>query len=131
MDLCSRKIVGWATSDSLALRQAQGQRRPAPGLLLHSDRGIQYASSAYRTLLLSQGSIPSMSAAGNCYDNAAMESFWSTLKTEWLHQFHFSTRREAQRAIFDYIESFYNPKRLHSALGYLSPVDLERSIRHD
>ena len=67
-----------------------------------------------------------MSAAGNCYDNAAMESFWSTLKTEWLHQQHFQTHHQAHSAIFDYIETFYNPKRLHSALGYLSPVDFER-----
>jgi putative transposase len=135
MDLCSRKIVGWATSDSLqtalvsqALQVALAQGRPA---LHHSDRGCQYASSAYRALLARQQITPSMSAAGNCYDNAAMESFWSTLKTEWLHQHHFQTRQQAQLAIFDYIETFYNPKRLHSALGYQSPVDFERTLRHD
>jgi len=133
MDLYSRKIVGWTTSGSLetplvkaALQQAWVDRRPAAGLLHHSDRGVQYASSAYRALLHSCQMQPSMSAAGNCYDNAAMESFWSTLKTEWLHQKNFQTHQEAHSAIFDYIETFYNPKRLHSALGYQSPADFER-----
>jgi putative transposase len=136
MDLYSRKIVGWATSHSLetslvkeALRQALVDRRPAAGLLHHSDRGSQYASSAYRALLHSHRLRPSMSAAGNCYDNAAMESFWSTLKTEWLHEKNFQTHQQARSAVFDYIETFYNPKRLHSALGYLSPVEYER-INH-
>jgi putative transposase len=138
MDLYSRKIVGWATSKSLettlvkeALRQALADRRPAAGLLHHSDRGSQYASSAYRALLLSHHLRPSMSAAGNCYDNAAMESFWSTLKTEWLHQKNFQTHQQARSAVFDYIETFYNPKRLHSALGYQSPVDFERTTTHE
>jgi putative transposase len=138
MDLCSRKIVGWATSDSLetplvkaALQQALVDRRPAAGLLHHSDRGSQYASSAYRALLHASRLCPSMSAAGNCYDNAAMESFWSTLKTEWLHHKNFPTRQAARSAVFDYIETFYNPKRLHSALGYQSPVDFERTTTHE
>ena len=133
MDLYSRKIVGWATSHSLetplvkeALQQALVDRRPAAGLLHHSDRGSQYASNTYRELLHSCRIRPSMSAAGNCYDNAAMESFWSTLKTEWLHHQSFQTHQEACLALFDYIETFYNPKRLHSALGYQSPVDFER-----
>ena len=132
MDLYSRKIVGWASSDSLgtalvsqALQSAWATRRPAPGLLHHSDRGCQYASGPYRTFLHACQIRPSMSAAGHCYDNAAMESFWSTLKTEWLHQHQFATRQQAHAAIFDYIETFYNPKRLHSALGYHSPVDFE------
>lgn len=138
MDLYSRKIVGWATSDSLetplvkeALRQALVDRRPAAGLLHHSDRGVQYASSAYRALLHSCHIRPSMSAAGNCYDNAAMESFWSSLKTEWLHPRKFQTHKEAHSAVFDYIETFYNPKRLHSALGYHSPVDFEHIANHE
>jgi len=138
MDLYSRKIVGWTTSSSLetplvkeAMQQAWVDRRPAAGLLHHSDRGVQYASSAYRALLHSCQMQPSMSAAGNCYDNAAMESFWSTLKTEWLHQKNFQTHQEARSAIFDYIETFYNPKRLHSALGYQSPVDFERITTHE
>jgi len=132
MDLYSRKIVGWSTSPSLettlvkeALQQALVDRRPAAGLLHHSDRGSQYASSAYRALLHSCQLRPSMSAAGNCYDNATMESFWSTLKTEWLHVKHFQTHQQARSAICDYIETFYNPKRIHSALGYHSPVDFE------
>jgi putative transposase len=138
MDLYSRKIVGWATSHSLetslvkaALEQAQKERRPPPGLLHHSDRGSQYASGAYRALLHSCQMRPSMSAAGNCYDNAAMESFWSTLKTESLHHQHFQSHQEARSAVFDYIETFYNPKRLHSALGYQSPVDFERITTHE
>lgn len=138
MDLCSRKIVGWATGPSLetslvkaALQQALVDRRPPAGLLHHSDRGCQYASSAYRALLHSSHLRPSMSAAGNCYDNAAMESFWSTLKTEWLHHQKFPTQQAARSAVFDYIETFYNPKRLHSALGYQSPVDFERIITHE
>jgi putative transposase len=137
MDLYSRKIVGWSVSHSLkatlvkaALQQAWVDRRPAAGLLHHSDRGVQYASSAYRALLHSCRMCPSMSSTGNCYDNAAMESFWSTLKTEWLHQRPFQTHQEARLAIFDYIETFYNPKRLHSALGYHSPVDFERIHAH-
>jgi putative transposase len=133
MDLFSRRIVGWSISSSLktslvkeALTQALVDRRPGPGLLHHSDRGCQYASAEYRRLLSSRKALPSMSSTGNCYDNAAMESFWSSLKTEWLHQQHFQTHRQAQLAIFDYIETFYNPKRLHSALGYQSPVDFEQ-----
>ena len=134
MDLYSRKIVGWASSDSLetalvsqAFQHAWAARRPVPGLLHHSDRGCQYASGPYRTLLHACQIRPSMSAAGHCYDNAAMESFWSTLKTEWLHHQKFQTRQQAHAAVFDYIETFYNPKRLHSALGYLSPVDFEHT----
>lgn len=137
MDLCSRKIVGWACADHLkttlvqeALSQAIGSRKPAAGLLHHSDRGCQYASEDYRAELQKIKSLPSMSAAGNCYDNAAMESFWSTLKTEWLHQHRFQDRQQAELAIFDYIETFYNPKRLHSALGYQSPVEFELELSH-
>jgi putative transposase len=111
-----------------ALSQAIVSRRPGAGLLHHSDRGVQYASQDYRTDLQKIKSLPSMSAAGNCYDNAAMESFWSTLKTEWLHPQNFQTRREAELAIFDYIETFYNPKRLHSAVDYQSPVDYELEL---
>jgi len=135
MDLCSRKIVGWFIGPSLetslvkeALQQAWLKRRPAPGLLHHSDRGIQYASSAFRALLHSYKIQPSMSRRANCYDNAAMESFWSSLKTECLHRKNFQTHHQAQLALFDYIETFYNPKRLHSALGYQSPVDFEKQL---
>ena len=135
MDLWSRKIVGWATANHLkgslvraAMNQAIATRSPGPGLLSHSDRGVQYASGDYRQLLEKISSVPSMSAAGCCYDNAAMESFWSTLKTEGLQDKDFSTQQEAELAIFDYIETFYNPRRLHSALGYQSPVDFELEL---
>jgi len=137
MDLYSRKIVGWACADHLktslvqqALTQAIDRRCPRPGLIHHSDRGCQYASGHYRAQLQAIASLPSMSAAGHCYDNAAMESFWSTLKTEWLHQHHFEDQHQAELAIFDYIETFYNPKRLHSALGYQSPVEFELEVSH-
>ena len=130
MDLYSRKIVGWSIGPSLeaqlvkeALKQAWALRRPAPGLLHHSDRGIQYTSSAFQALLHSYHMLPSLSAKGNCYDNAAMESFWSTLKTELVQDRSFADLAQLRLAVFDYIETFYNPKRLHSALGYKSPVD--------
>ena len=137
MDLYSRKIVGWSIGNSLeanlvkeALKQALVDRRPAPELLHHSDRGIQYASSAFKALLHSWNLIPSMSAKGNCYDNAAMESFWSTLKTELIYQSNFQTLQDVRTAVFDYIQTFYNPKRLHSALGYKSPVEFENQINY-
>jgi transposase InsO family protein len=137
MDLCSRKIVGWSIGESLqaslvkeALQRGLADRRPAAGLLHHSDRGIQYASSAFRALLHSWQIIPSMSGKGNCYDNAAMEAFWSTLKTEMIHQRNFQNLAEARLAIFDYIETFYNRQRLHSALGFKSPVEFERQLTY-
>lgn len=137
MDLCSRKIVGWAVADHLqaslveaALALAVRERAPAEGLISHSDRGVQYASQDYRQKLQKIGSVPSMSGRGNCYDNAAMESFWSTLKTEWLHGKTFANLQEVDLAVFDYIETFYNRRRLHSALGYLSPVEFELELQH-
>jgi len=137
MDLCSRKIVGWSLARSLetslvkeALKQGLAMRRPDPGLLHHSDRGIQYASSAFQALLLTHEIIPSMSAKGNCYDNAAMEAFWSTLKAELIHDRCFRDLAEARLAIFDYIETFYNRRRLHSALGYKSPVEFEEQLNY-
>jgi transposase InsO family protein len=137
MDLCSRKILGWTLSSSLetslvkrALEQAWFVRRPAAGLLHHSDRGTQYASSAFQALLHSYQILPSMSAKGNCYDNAAMEAFWSTLKAELVQDRSFCDLEEARLAIFDYIESFYNRKRLHSALGYKSPVEFEQQLHY-
>ena len=135
MDLCSRRIVGWSAQSDLqtslvkeALRQALVDRRPAPGLLHHSDRGVQYCSVEYRTLLEKHGLSASMSARGHCYDNAAMESFWSTLKTELIHRRQWLTRSEAKLAIFEYLETFYNRRRRHSALGYLSPIDFENQL---
>lgn len=135
LDLGSRRLVGWAMGESLetslpldALRMALRQRRPASGLLHHSDRGSQYASKVYREQLATWNVTPSMSRKGNCYDNAAMESFWSTLKEELVHRTHFEGRAQAAGAIFDYIETFYNRERLHSALGFMSPVEFEKQI---
>ena len=135
MDLAFRGIVGWAmatridrTLVSAALTDALQRRRPAPGLLLHSDRGSQYASADYQALLTQHGLIPSMSRKGNCWDNAPMESFYHSLKVEWLHGQTFRTRAEARQAIFTFIEVWYNRQRLHSALGYRSPEAYERLI---
>lgn len=132
IDLFSRSVVGWAFSENMettlplaALRMALSHRQPKAGLLHHSDRGSQYASAEYRAELARHGLEASMSRPANCYDNAAMESFWSTLKKELVYRQEFATRAQAQAAIFDYIEKFYNRVRLHSALGYKSPVDFE------
>ena len=132
LDLYSRKIVGWAMSqrsDTVlvleALDMALLHRRPPAKLLLHTDRGVQYASGDYRQALQDAGVIASMSRRGNCYDNATMESFWSTLKLELVYRCQFDTRRQARTLVFDYIETFYNRQRSHSALGYKSPVDFE------
>jgi transposase InsO family protein len=135
MDLASRRIVGWAMSPRIdralvgeALRDALQRRRPAPGLVHHSDRGSQYASAAYQALLAQHGLVPSMSRTGNCWDNAPMESFFHSLKVECLHDQTFRTRAAARQAIFTYIEVWYNRQRLHSTLGYRSPEHYERLI---
>jgi transposase InsO family protein len=132
LDLYSRKLVGWAMSERIdtplvlkALGMALLHRQPPANLLLHSDRGVQYASGDYRQALQAARLVPSMSRKGNCYDNATMESFWSTLKLELIYRRDFATRAQARTEIFDYIESFYNRQRTHSALNYLSPVDFE------
>jgi len=132
LDLYSRKIVGWAMSHQIdanlveqALRMALYQRRPGRGLLHHSDRGSQYASRQIRTLLEVHQIQISMSGTGNCYDNAVMESFWGTLKNEWVHRQKYRTRAQAKSDIFAYIEGFYNTVRLHSTLGYCSPMEFE------
>jgi len=132
MDLYSRKVVGWAMSERMdtvlvlkALAMALLHRRPPRNLLFHSDRGVQYASADYRHALTQAGLIASMSRRGNCYDNAAMESFWSTLKLELVYRRCFDNRAQARTQIFNYIETFYNRQRTHSALDYHSPVDFE------
>jgi putative transposase len=132
LDLFNRKIVGWAMDKTMtrqlvlkALRQAVGRERPPAGLVHHSDRGSQYASYKYQQALKDHQIVCSMSRKGNCYDNACMESFFSTLKRELIYGRRFRTRAEARQAIFEYIEVFYNRIRLHSALGYLSPVECE------
>jgi putative transposase len=111
-----------------ALEMACHQRRPAKGVLHHSDRGVQYASQDYREQLGTWGLAASMSRKANCYDNATMESFWSTLKHELVYRCQFRTRAEARRSIFEWIEVFYNRMRLHSSLGYKSPVDFENQL---
>jgi putative transposase len=132
LDLFSRRVVGWALRKSLALdlataalRHALSLRRPPSGLVHHTDRGCQYASGAYRRMLERQGAKCSMSAAGDCWDNAVAESFFATLKKELVHRCAFQTRTEAYDAIADYIENYYNPKRRHSAAGNQSPINFE------
>ena len=135
MDLCSRKIVGWSMADHMeatlvsdALRMAIAGRSPGEGLLHHSDRGSQYASDDYMHLLQTHGVEVSMSGVGQCWDNAAMESFWATLKTELVHHERYATREQARASIFEYMEVFYNRKRLHSSLGYVSPEQFEAGL---
>lgn len=135
LDVYTRRIVGWAMQDHLdarlviaALRMALGQRRPSAGLILHSDRGAQFASAAYRQVLTEHGLVASMSRKGNCYDNAFIESFWSSLKYEVVYHQRFATRVAARTAVFDYIETFYNRTRLHSSLGYVSPITFESHL---
>ena len=135
LDACSRRCVGWQAADSLgadlvtrAWNKAWKNQRPDPGLLHHSDRGIQYASSDFRVLLDSCGAAASMSRKANCYDNATMESFWATLKTECFGSLIPQTKQQAKLILFDYIESFYNRSRLHSALGYRSPLEFENKF---
>jgi len=137
IDLCTRRVVGWAMADHLratlctdALAMALARRDPPPdaGLVHHSDRGCQYACGDYRRLLAGHGIACSMSRSGDCYDNAAMESFWSTLKRELVHHADYRTRAEATAAIFEWVECWYNRKRRHSALGYVSPAEFEAGL---
>ncbi len=135
LDLCSRRIVGWAMSPRLtrrlpqaALEMAVGRRRPQTPIVHHSDRGSQYASADYRRALSEEGFVVSMSRRGDCYDNAPVESFFATLKKELVAGEVFYTREQARREIVDYIESFYNSWRRHSALGYLSPAEFEEKV---
>ncbi|HZS36265.1 MAG TPA: IS3 family transposase [Polyangia bacterium] len=136
LDLASRRVVGWAMRESLdaelalaALRMAIAARHPAPGLIHHSDRGVQYACTAYRTLLAAHGMQASMSRKGDCWDNAVAESFFATLEFELIARARWRTRAEARRAIFEYIETWYNPRRRHSTLGYRSPAQYEAHLR--
>jgi putative transposase len=135
LDLFTRRVVGWTMVASLdaaaavrSLEMAIAQRRPAPGLVVHSDRGSQFASAAYRQALAAHGCVASMSRKGNCYDNAYVESFWSSLKYETVYHRRFATRVDARSALFDYIEAFYNRTRLHSSLGYVSPFTFESKL---
>ena len=132
LDLYSRAVVGWSMASRMtsrlvldALDMAVGRRRPGPGLLHHSDRGSQYACGDYQKALQAHGMICSMSRKGDCWDNAPMESFFHTLKTEMVHHRDYRTRGEAKTDIFEYIEVFYNRNRSHSALGFCTPEEYE------
>ena len=132
LDVFSRRVIGWAMSQLLdaslvitALRMALNQRRHSQNLIVHSDRGAQFASAAYRQLLAQHGLTASMSRKGNCYDNAFIESFFSSLKYELIYHHRFSNFAQARTAIFDYIETFYNRIRLHSSLAYHTPINFE------
>jgi putative transposase len=132
LDLFSRRVIGWSMASTLcaslvknALQMAIADRHPQAGLLHHSDRGSQYCSAEYQSLLDTHQMVVSMSRTGNCYDNAPMESFFGTLKCELVHDRHYRTQAEARQDIFEYIEVFYNRKRRHSSLGYKSPVEYE------
>jgi putative transposase len=133
LDLFSRRIVGWSLSHRLgqelvlnAFQQALWRRRPGPGVIFHSDRGVQYACTALRNLLQQHKFIQSMSGKGNCYDNAVVESFFHTLKTELVYFETYYTREDAQNSVFEYMETYYNRTRLHSTLNYCSPVEFEQ-----
>ena len=138
-DMATMEIVGWSMSDRLkgslaidAMRMALRNRRPPLGLICHSDRGVQYASGDYRRLLKAHGAPASMSGKGNCLDNAPMESFFGSLKTELVHRTRFASRREAKAALFEYIAIFYNRQRRHSSIGYRTPeqarIDMTRAM---
>jgi len=136
IDLYSRRVVGWATSDRLkrslaveALRRAIARRNPSPGLVHHSDRGSQYCSVDYQAELRKRGLLISMSGKGNCYDNAMVETFFKTIKSEMIWPVAWQTRQQAENAIAKYIDGFYNPVRRHSSLDFQSPIAFERRAR--
>ena len=136
LDLGSRRIVGWSMSERLkaelvcnALKMAYWRRKPAAGLILHSDRGGKSASHEYRALLLDYRMVQPMSRKANCWDNAVMESFFKTLKVERVHRLRYTSRAQARIDLVDWIEGFYNSKRLHSAIDHRSPADFERSLK--
>ena len=133
IDIYSRKVIGWQLDKNLnsdlverALENALMDRKVESGIIFHSDQGVQYASESFRNLLKAKGFVQSMSRRGNCYDNAITETFFHTLKTELTGITKYRTREEARRSIFEYIEIFYNRQRLHSAIGYRSPVEYEK-----
>jgi transposase InsO family protein len=135
MDLASRRIVGWSMSDRIkaelvtdALKSAYGQRKPCAGVIMHSDRGSQYASAKHRELLKTYRMVQSMSRRANCWDNAPMESFFKTLKVERIHRVRYESRAQARLDIIDWIEGFYNQSRIHSSIGYKTPIDVESSV---
>ena len=132
LDRYSRRVVGWSMGKGLgmeravrALMMAMSRRRPPRDLVLHTDRGVQYCATAFRALTADSGIVQSMSRKGDCWDNACAETFFKSLKTELIGDRVFETREQARRAIFEYIEVFYNRRRLHSYLGYLTPAEFE------
>ena len=135
MDLASRRIVGWSMSERIkadlvcqALKSAYWRRKPAAGLIMHSDRGSQYASDSHRQMIKDYGMLQSMSRRANCWDNAPMESFFKTLKVERTHRLRYDTRASAKLDIVDWIEGFYNQRRIHSSIGYKTPAAVESSL---
>jgi putative transposase len=136
LDLGSRRVVGWSMSDRMkaklvtdALTMAYWRRKPAPGLIMHSDRGVQYASDEHRKLLDRYRMVQSMSRSGNCWDNAPMESFFKTLKVEWVNRLRYATRTQARLDLIAWIEGFYNAQRLHSSIGYRAPTAFEKHVQ--
>jgi putative transposase len=136
LDLGSRKVVGWSMSERMksqlvcdALKMAYWRRKPAAGLVMHSDRGVQYASEEHRTLIDQYRMVQSMSRKANCWDNSPIESFFKTLKVEWVHRWRYATRAQARLDLINWIEGFYNTQRLHSSIDYRSPAVFERSLR--
>ena len=136
LDLGSRKIVGWSMSERMksqlvcdALTMAYWRRKPAAGLVMHSDRGVQYASEEHRTLIDQYRMVQSMSRKANCWDNSPMESFFKTLKVEWVHRWRYATRTQARLDLINWIEGFYNTQRLHSSIDYRSPAVFEGSLQ--
>jgi putative transposase len=136
LDLACRKVLGWALSKSLdasstslaAWKMAVSKQPPQPGMIFHSDRGVQYACSPFRQLLEQHPVRQSMSRKANCWDNAVAESFFKSLKVEWLYDQHFANIQQAELAVFEYIEAWYNTRRRHSALGYRTPVEFEHFL---
>jgi len=138
IDLASRRVVGWALADHMrtelveeALQMAFLQRRPGEGAIFHSDRGCQYTSSDYAALARANGVVLSVGRAGECWDNAVAESFFATIKRELIDTRSWPTRAGLRRAVFEYIEGWYNTRRLHSSLGYRSPAQYEALIHHN
>ena len=136
LDLGSRRVVGWSLSDRMkamsvcdALTMAYWRRKPPAGLIMHSDRGVQYASDEHRQLIDRYRMVQSMSRKGNCWDNSPMESFFKTLKVEWVNRVRYATRAQARLDLIDWIEGFYNANRLHSSIKYLSPTSFERELK--
>ena len=136
LDLGSRKIVGWSLSERMkaqvvcdALKMAYWRRKPAAGLIMHSDRGVQYASEEHRGLISEYRMVQSMSRKANCWDNSPMESFFKTLKVEWVHRWRYATRAQARLDLINWIEGFYNTQRMHSSIDYRSPAVFERSLQ--